>query len=414
MYFLIDCDNFFVSCEKVFQPRLKNRPVVVLSNNDGCVVSRSYEAKALGIPMCAPWFKIEQMFKAAGGIALSSNYELYADMSKRVMQLLENYFGKIEIYSIDEAFAQNEDKQDLLHTALTIRNQILTQTGISVSVGVAPSKTLCKVASEQAKKLTLAKVSLLTEQLAITQALQKLDVGDVWGIGRKLVKKLNFMGIFTAAELANAPQAQIRQSFGITTAKTQQELNGISCLKAEDNPAQKSIICSRTFEAEIKDFAKLVQVISEFVDNACLRLREQNSLAGGIIVFIATNRFHEQTYNNSKLISLSAPSCHTAKFIKAMIEGLKSIYNPHFSYKRAGVMLTDISDINTPQTDFLVSEKTQNKDTSLMQTIDNLNRKLGRKTLYFGTQAQGIRHYIKREFKSRSYTTSWEELPLVN
>ena len=414
MYFLIDCDNFFVSCEKVFQPRLKNRPVVVLSNNDGCVVSRSYEAKALGIPMCAPWFKIEQMFKAAGGIALSSNYELYADMSKRVMQLLENYFGKIEIYSIDEAFAQTEDKQDILHTALTIRNQILTQTGISVSVGVAPSKTLCKVASEQAKKLTLAKVSLLTEQLAITQALQKLDVGDVWGIGRKLVKKLNFMGIFTAAELANAPQAQIRQSFGITTAKTQQELNGISCLKAEDNPAQKSIICSRTFEAEIKDFAKLVQVISEFVDNACLRLREQNSFAGGIIVFIATNRFHEQTYNNSKLISLSAPSCHTAKFIKAMIEGLKSIYNPHFSYKRAGVMLTDISDINTPQTDFLVSEKTQNKDTSLMQTIDNLNRKLGRKTLYFGTQAQGIRHYIKREFKSRSYTTSWDELPTVN
>ena len=414
MYFLIDCDNFFVSCEKVFQPRLKNRPVVVLSNNDGCVVSRSYEAKALGIPMCAPWFKIEQMFKAAGGIALSSNYELYADMSKRVMQLLENYFGKIEIYSIDEAFAQTEDKQDILHTALTIRNQILTQTGISVSVGVAPSKTLCKVASEQAKKLSLAKVSLLTEQLAITQALQKLDVGDVWGIGRKLVKKLNFMGIFTAAELANAPQAQIRQSFGITTAKTQQELNGIPCLKAEDNPAQKSIICSRTFEAEIKDFAKLVQVISEFVDNACLRLREQNSFAGGIIVFIATNRFHEQTYNNSKLISLSAPSCHTAKFIKAMIEGLKSIYNPHFSYKRAGVMLTDISDINTPQTDFLVSEKTQNKDTSLMQTIDNLNRKLGRKTLYFGTHAQGIRHYIKREFKSRSYTTSWEELPLVN
>ena len=388
MYFLIDCDNFFVSCEKVFQPCLKNRPVVVLSNNDGCVVSRSYEAKALGIPMCAPWFKIEQMFKAAGGIALSSNYELYADMSKRVMQLIENYFGKIEIYSIDEAFAQTGDNQDLLHAALTIRNQILTQTGISVSVGVAPSKTLCKVASEQAKKLSFAKVCLLTEQPAISQALQTLDVGDVWGIGRKLVKKLNFMGIFTAAELATAPQAQIRQSFG-------------------------SIICSRTFETEIKDFAKLVQVISEFVDNACLRLREQNSLAGGIIVFIATNRFHEQTYNNFKLISLSEASCHTAKFIKAMIEGLKSIYNPHFSYKRAGVMLTDISDVNTPQTDFLISKQSQNKDTSLMQTIDDLNRKLGRKTLYFGTQAQGIKHYIKREFKSRSYTTSWNELPLV-
>lgn len=337
MYLLIDCDNFFVSCEKAFQPRLKNRPVVVLSNNDGCVVSRSYEAKALGIPMCAPYFKIEKMFKAAGGIALSSNYELYADMSKRVMRLIESYFGKIEIYSIDEAFTEVDDRENLQHITLMIRNAVMKQTGISVSVGAAATKTLCKIAGEIAKKQTAGKICILTEPGDIAAALQKLDVGNVWGIGRKLVKKLNFMGIFTAAELAR-----------------------------------------------------------------------------GIVVFIATNRFREQRYSNSRLVSLKEATCHTAKFTKAMIEGLKNIYRPEFYYKRAGIMLIEIERADTPQKDFLVSETERAKDTKLMKAVDAVNRKLGRKTLYFGTQDAGVRHYIKREFKSASYTTSWNGLPLVH
>ena len=414
MYLLIDCDNFFVSCERVFQPCLKDRPVVVLSNNDGCVVARSYEAKALGIPMCAPYFKIERTFKAAGGIALSSNYELYADISKRVMRLIADCFGKIEIYSIDEAFAEIDDREDLPRLALQIRNTILKQTGISVSVGAAATKTLCKIAGEIAKKQTAGKICILTEPDNIAAALQKLDVGDVWGIGRKLVKKLNFMGIFTAAELAAAPHALIRQSFGILTEKTLQELNGIPCIGFEDTPRQKSILCSRSFETEINGFENLKKIIAEFVDNACLRLREQNGLAGGIVVFIATNRFHEPYYNNSKLVGLPEASCHTAKFTKAMTEGLKSIYRPEFYYKRAGIMLVGIEDAGAAQKDFLISETERTKETELMKAVDTVNRKLGRKTLYFGAQEAGIRHYIKREHKSPSYTTSWNDLPQVH
>ena len=414
MYLLIDCDNFFVSCERVFRPCLKDRPVVVLSNNDGCVVARSYEAKALGIPMCAPYFKIERTFKAAGGIALSSNYELYADISKRVMRLIADCFGKIEIYSIDEAFAEIDDREDLPRLALQIRNTILKQTGISVSVGAAATKTLCKIAGEIAKKQTAGKICILTEPDNIAAALQKLDVGDVWGIGRKLVKKLNFMGIFTAAELAAAPHALIRQSFGILTEKTLQELNGIPCIGFEDTPRQKSILCSRSFETEINGFENLKKIIAEFVDNACLRLREQNGLAGGIVVFIATNRFHEPYYNNSKLVGLPEASCHTAKFTKAMTEGLKSIYRPEFYYKRAGIMLVGIEDAGAAQKDFLISETERTKETELMKAVDTVNRKLGRKTLYFGAQEAGIRHYIKREHKSPSYTTSWNDLPQVH
>lgn len=414
MYLLIDCDNFFVSCERVFRPCLKDRPVVVLSNNDGCVVARSYEAKALGIPMCAPYFKIEKTFKAAGGIALSSNYELYADISKRVMRLIADCFGKIEIYSIDEAFAEIDDREDLPRLTLQIRNTILKQTGISVSVGAAATKTLCKIAGEIAKKQTAGKICILTEPDNIAAALQKLDVGDVWGIGRKLVKKLNFMGIFTAAELAAAPHALIRQSFGILTEKTLQELNGIPCIGFEDTPRQKSILCSRSFETEINGFENLKKIIAEFVDNACLRLREQNGLAGGIVVFIATNRFHEPYYNNSKLVGLPEASCHTAKFTKAMTEGLKSIYRPEFYYKRAGIMLVGIEDAGAAQKDFLISETERTKETELMKAVDAVNRKLGRKTLYFGAQEAGIRHYIKREHKSPSYTTSWNDLPQVH
>ena len=414
MYLLIDCDNFFVSCERVFRPCLKDRPVVVLSNNDGCVVARSYEAKALGVPMCAPYFKIEKTFKAAGGIALSSNYELYADISKRVMRLIADCFGKIEIYSIDEAFAEIDDREDLPRLTLQIRNTILKQTGISVSVGAAATKTLCKIAGEIAKKQTAGKICILTEPDNIAAALQKLDVGDVWGIGRKLVKKLNFMGIFTAAELAAAPHALIRQSFGILTEKTLQELNGIPCIGFEDTPRQKSILCSRSFETEINGFENLKKIIAEFVDNACLRLREQNGLAGGIVVFIATNRFHEPYYNNSKLVGLPEASCHTAKFTKAMTEGLKSIYRPEFYYKRAGIMLVGIEDAGAAQKDFLISETERTKETELMKAVDAVNRKLGRKTLYFGAQEAGIRHYIKRGHKSPSYTTSWNDLPQVH
>lgn len=410
MYLLIDCDNFFVSCEKAFQPHLKNRPVVVLSNNDGCVVSRSYEAKKIGIPMCSPYFKIENQFRHAGGIALSSNYELYTNMSKRVMSLVGSFFEHIEVYSIDEAFAEIDDREDMTHITLMLRNTILKQTGISVSIGVAKTKTLCKIASEIAKKQESGKICIFTNPETIKKHLDNIDVKDVWGVGHNITKKLNFMGVFTAGELASSPLQMIRHSFSITTEKTVMELNGTACIELEDSELAQSLVCSRTFEHEINSFENLKKVISEFVDSACLRLRNQNGRARGIVVFIETNRFKDKRYNNSKLVSLNEPSNHTAKFIKAMIEGLKSIYHPEFYYKRAGVMLTEIEDLNNPQADLLNPQQVGEKDNRLMQTFDAINHKLGRKTIYFGTQAAGVKHYIKREFKSSSYTTSWDGL----
>lgn len=414
MYALIDCDNFFVSCERIFQPRLKNRPVVVLSNNDGCVVARSYEAKALGIPMCVPFFKIEKAFKNNNGVALSSNYELYADISARIMNLMHNQFGNIEVYSIDEAFVKFPDNIPYLESALAFRNQILKQIGISVSIGIAPSKTLCKIAGEYAKKHN--KVFFLDNPQLISGLLKNLDVVDIWGIGRHTARKLNFMGIFNGEELRNAPLKMIRKSLGINVEKTVMELNRIPCLEIESQEQQKSIISSRSFENEVQGLEELQTIIAEFVDSACLRLRHQNSLAQGIIVFASSNRFklNQPQYYNSALVGLKQPSNNTAKFMQAMHQGLKQIYRPDIFYKRAGVTLVNIEDICYPQGDFLEDRREAVKEQKLMRAFDSINAKLGRKSIFFGTQAAGVKHYIKREFKSSGYTTSWDGLAVVH
>ena len=415
LFGLADCNNFYCSCERVFRPDLNGKPVVVLSNNDGCVIARSNEAKALGIQMGIPFYQAKEALQQHNVAVFSSNYVLYGDMSRRVMALLSRYTPHLDIYSIDEAFLDFSGMDHLQDYGKEMVRYITKGTGIPLSLGIAPTKTLAKVANKFAKKYKgYENVCLIDTDEKREKALRLFDVSDVWGIGRKLVKKLNFMGIFTAAELAAAPHALIRQSFGILTEKTLQELNGIPCIGFEDTPRQKSILCSRSFETEINGFENLKKIIAEFVDNACLRLREQNGLAGGIVVFIATNRFHEPYYNNSKLVGLPEASCHTAKFTKAMTEGLKSIYRPEFYYKRAGIMLVGIEDAGAAQKDFLISETERTKETELMKAVDAVNRKLGRKTLYFGAQEAGIRHYIKRGHKSPSYTTSWNDLPQVH
>lgn len=413
---LIDCDNFFVSCERIFQPQLKNKPVIVLSNNDGCVIARSYEAKALGVPMGAPFFKIEKAFRSAGGIALSCNHELYGSISRRVMGLIRSFFSKIEIYSIDEAFAQVDENEDFIHIALTLRNTILKQIGISVSIGIAPSKTLCKIAGELAKKKSNSKICLLNTPEEIRETLSRMEIKEIWGIGRNSVKKLNFMGIFTARELCDAPLKMLRGSFSITMEKIALELQGTACLEMEDSDYQQSLACSRTFEHEISGFENLQKIITEFVDSACLRLREQKAAARGIIVYISTNRFnpnHEQ-YQNSQLITLSAPSNNTAKFISAMGQGLKNIYESGLLYKRAGITLTGIEDINSPQTGLFDNPGQNLKEQKLMKAFDELNAKMGRKTLFFGIQPPRLQSYIRREHKSPRFTTDWNEIPFVS
>lgn len=413
MFALIDCDNFFVSCERIFQPKLKNRPVVVLSNNDGCVVARSYEAKALGIGMAVPFFKVERFFTANNGIALSSNYELYADISKRVMNLIRQEFRNLEIYSIDEAFVRLPDKIDYEEICRSFRQKVLQYVGISVSIGIAPTKTLCKIAGDYAKKHD--KIYFLHELPQISAHLSKMEVIEIWGVGRHIAQKLKFMGIFSGEELRLSPLRMLRKAFGIGLEKTVMELNGTPCLEIEAEEQQQSIISSRTFENEIKDYTLLKQIIAEFVDSACHRLRHQNGLAQGIIVFVSTNRFnpHHEQYQNSVLVSLESATNNTAKFLQAMDKGLKQIYRDDIFYKRAGITLVNIRDLHNPQPDLLDKEENRDREQKLMLAFDKINSKMGRKSIYFGSQAGGVRHYIRREYKSSSYTTDWNGIATV-
>lgn len=414
MLALIDCDNFFVSCERIFQPKLKKRPVVVLSNNDGCVIARSTEAKNIGIPMCAPYFKIEKILKSQNGTALSSNHELYSDISGRIMEMISRQFGGHEIYSIDEAFVHLQDKTAPLQTMQNFRQKILKEIGIPVSIGISPSKTLCKVAGEYAKMHD--KVFCLTEPQKITQILQQTDVSEIWGIGRKTAQKLNFLGIFTAQELQTCPPAALRKNLGINIEKTILELNGRPCGEINAEETQHTITFSRSFENEISQYERLKEILSEFVDNACIRLRRQNSIALGISIFIASNRFKLQQpqYYNSTTVTLPQASCNTAKFIKAMISGLNKIYRPNIFYKRAGVTLLGIEDINSSQIDFWEDQSASEKEQKLMRAFDAINAKLGQKSIFFGGQPILERLCAKQQFKSQRYTTSWSELALVH
>ena len=414
MYMLVDCDNFFVSCERVFRPDLKNRPVVVLSSNDGCIIARSYEAKDLNIPMGVPFFQVKTFLQKHNGAWLSCNHELYSSMSSRVMNLIRSYFPKIEIYSIDEAFAHIADNENYLAIAQSLRQDILHQIGISVSIGIAPSKTLCKLAGSIAKKQSSGKIFALPDKESTRPYLKNLDVEKIWGIGRNLNKKLNFMGIFTAEDLVKAPLPMIRSKFGISLERTIQELNGIPCLQMDELEHSKTILCSRSFESELTSYEQIRTIIAEFVDSGCRRLREQKALAGGIITFIATNRFrNEPQYDNSQLISLNAPSNNTAKFLSAMDKGLKQIFNPRFRYKRAGIILTDICAEDTPQTDLFQTSTQNQKEKALMQAFDELNEKLGKRTVYFGLQTPKQTPFIKHEFRSPCYTTRWAEIAKV-
>ncbi len=414
MYILVDCDNFFVSCERVFRPDLKNRPVVVLSSNDGCVIARSYEAKDLNIPMGVPFFQVKTFLQKHNGSWLSCNHELYSSMSSRVMNLIRSYFPKIEIYSIDEAFAHIADSENYLAIAQSLRQDILHQIGISVSIGIAPSKTLCKLAGSIAKKQSSGKIFALPDKNAAHPYLKNLDIEKIWGIGRNLNKKLNFMGIFTAEDLVKAPLPMIRSKFGISLERTIQELNGIPCLQMDELEHSKTILCSRSFESELTSYEQIRTIIAEFVDSGCRRLREQKALAGGIITFIATNRFrNEPQYDNSQLISLNAPSNNTAKFLSAMDKGLKQIFNPRFRYKRAGIILTDICAEDAPQTDLFQTSTQDTKEKALMQAFDELNEKLGKRTVYFGLQTPKQTSFIKHEFRSPCYTTRWAEIAKV-
>lgn len=418
LYALVDCNNFFVSCEKVFNPHLTGKPVVVLSSNDGCVIARSKEAKMLGIPMGAPAFEYADLFRKYNVRVFSSNFALYADMSWRVMRTLERFTSDVHIYSIDEAFLVLEPTE-IVDYCQEIKRTVLQHTGIPLSIGIGPTMTLAKVANDIAKKESVHRnVFSLENSNSREKVLQQLRVEDVWGIGRRISDFLHRQNIHTAGEFKDADDHWIRKSLSVVGLRMAWELRGIPCLSMDETPPpKKSITCSRSFGKLVSDLNELSEAIATHTARAAEKLREQESLASYIDIFVMTNKHHDSSYYANQIqIILPQPSNYTPKLIHYAKEGLKRIFREGFLYKRSGVIFNGLVSRHAYQLDLFIEshEKCEKKEQALMQIIDQLNHQYGRKTIK--TVAEGIEQTwkSKREKCTPHYTTSWDELLIIN
>jgi len=412
---LVDCNNFYVSCERVFRPDLKAVPVVVLSNNDGCAVSRSNEAKALGIRMGQPWFECKALADTHGIIALSSNYALYADMSNRVMSILSGYSPRHEVYSIDECFVDLTGTPKLRDVSYQMRERVMQWTGIPVCVGIGPTKTLAKLANHIAKKHPRSKGVFNFNDLSEVQQeklLSQIEVSEVWGVGRRISTRLAAHGIYTVQDLRIAHIATLRAEFGVVIEKTQRELQGTACVDLQEVvPDKQQIISSRSFGNTVIDLAVLKDAMSTFVANACVKLRAQGSHAALLQVFLHTNRFRKDQpqYNPCITVPLPQPTNDSLVVNRWADHLVGRMFKPGYAYKKAGVMLGDISPVGRYQTDWL--EPAQATDTRLMNTLDKLNQRYGRGTVKVSTQGAHAGWQMRQERKSPDYTTNWGALP---
>jgi DNA polymerase V len=412
---LVDCNNFYVSCERVFRPDLKAVPVVVLSNNDGCAVSRSNEAKALGIRMGQPWFECKALADTHGIIALSSNYALYADMSNRVMSILSGYSPRHEVYSIDECFVDLTGTPKLRDVSYQMRERVMQWTGIPVCVGIGPTKTLAKLANHIAKKHPRSKGVFNFNDLSEVQQeklLSQIEVSEVWGVGRRISTRLAAHGIYTVQDLRIAHIATLRAEFGVVIEKTQRELQGTACVDLQEVvPDKQQIISSRSFGNTVTDLAVLKDAMSTFVANACVKLRAQGSHAALLQVFLHTNRFRKDQpqYNPCITVPLPQPTNDSLVVNRWADHLVGRMFKPGYAYKKAGVMLGDISPVGRYQTDWL--EPAQATDTRLMNTLDKLNQRYGRGTVKVSTQGAHAGWQMRQERKSPDYTTNWGALP---
>jgi len=412
---LVDCNNFYVSCERLFNPLLKKRPVVVLSNNDGCVVSRSAEAKKLGIPMGAPYFEYKQLFERAGGIACSANFSLYGDISDRVMQVIKMHAHSCEVYSIDEAFltfANTTLKPE--EVAIKLRTTIYKWVGIPVSIGIGSTKTIAKLANAQAKKAS--GVCDLTKYENITHLLKETPIGDVWGIGRRITASLAKYRIRTAFDLAQADDRIIRSIGTITLLKTAWELRGLPCIEFQEyRVPKKSIACTRTFHQALTSKVLIGQAVALFVTRAAEKLRSDNLWAKQITLFLATSKHNklQERYYPFYEYTLAEHTNNTFTLIAYAHEALSHIYLSGYAYKRAGIMLSQVTDASTIQTSLWSDEPTRLRSAHLMATIDTINTRWGSGTLRSAAQGSTKRQLTSRSLCSPAYTTDWNSLPII-
>jgi len=417
---LVDCDNFYVSCERVFTPRLKDKPVVVLSNNDGCIVARSQEAKALGIPMGAPFFQYQNLIQTHEVQVYSSNYALYGDMSRRVMETLKCFSPKMEIYSIDEAFLDLTGfcNQSLTEYGTLIRKTIKKHIGIPVTIGIAPTKVLAKIATRIAKKdKTLKGVFDITNHPEIDELLNTIAVEDVWGIGKQYTKLLNSQGILTAKDLKSAPPKWIQKHLTIVGLRILKELNGEPCIPLEElPPPKKGIACSRAFGKPIETLEEISEAISEYVSRAAQKLRAQNSAASFLQVYLSTNQFKPgPQYANVITSKFLTPSAFTPELIRNARKCIKQIYRPGYQYHDAGVFLGGIVSQKQIQLSLFSQAKPteRNKRNELMATLDKVNRRWGNNSLQVASQGTTKTWKMNQSFISSHYTTRWQEIPVV-
>ena len=418
MFALADCNNFFVSCERVFRPDLQGRPVIVLSSNDGCAVARSNEAKALGIKMGAPFFQIRHLVKQHNVAVFSGNMALYGDMSQRVRWVLEEFAPSIEIYSIDEAFLDLRGMQgvDFDQYAKHISHRCWRLTSIPVSVGIAPTKTLAKIASELCKRYPKLQGGCYMHRAEdIEKVLRKYPIEDVWGIGRRSAPKLHAMGIHTAYEYTQLSESAIRAMSGITGVRTWRELRGEPCIEFEDGfEAKQSICVSRSFSEEIADVDVLCEQVANFASSVAEKLRSQGSVACEINVFAFTNRFKEsapQMYGN-KLLHLTIPTNDQRTIVTRSVAATRELFLDGYGYKKAGVVATHIMPAQNVMHSLFDDTTALEREHRITSVVDAVNCNFGRGTLKFAIQGSGK---VKSHSESQSphYTTKWSDLPSV-
>ncbi len=423
LFALVDVNNFYVSCERVFQPKLEGMPMVVLSNNDGCAVARSAEVKALGIKTGTPWFQMEEIAKKHGIQAYSSNYTLYGDMSNRVVQVLRAFTPNLEVYSIDESFLRIEtllksysSPSDL---GQTIKEKIKATTGLPVCVGMGESKTLAKLANYLAKKHPqfsgVCDISTMPKE-ELYQWMAETPVGEVWGVGRQIAKRLQAIKIQTVFDLLQASPQLICQQFGVVMERLCYELRGVSCLPLEEvTPAKQQIVSSRSFGQLVTSLAALTESVATHTARGAEKLRGQHSVTGALTIFIQTNPFkqNEPQHHQSILVPLSDPTDNTLTLTTAAIAGLKKIYQSGFRYKKAGVIFSLLADKPTVQQSLFDDIEVKGKSAGLMKALDSINSRFGNTVIRSAATGTAQAWQMRSDKRSPNYTTRWDELPVA-
>ena len=412
---LIDCNSFYVSCERLFNPKIRKKPVVVLSNNDGCIISRSNEAKALGIKMGEPYFKAKDIIVKNNVQVFSSNYSLYGDISRRVMRTLKRFNSEIEVYSIDEAFLDlsNFSDDEIESVGIEIRSIILQWTGIPTSIGIAKTKTLSKIANHIAKKEKSGVVSLIGIE-DIDPILEKVEIGDVWGVGRQLTKFYIKNDIYNAKQLKNISNTWIKKSSNVLSSRTAMELRGISCIDLEiQDSKRKSCVVSRSFGKKVETFQELKESVTNYCLNASEKIRSESLIAKSVTVFLRTSPFQNRGiyYSNSKTIDFPIATDNSIEIVKAAINGLKDIFKRGYKYQKVGVMLSGLSNLENKNN--LFSSSKDEKIKSLMRSIDSTNCRYGRSALSLASGGVNKKWNMKRKHSSKIDTVDFRCLPII-